>query len=176
MKKDGCVHCENLGKEVYSVASVPGRIEEDEERPLAGRAGQIHDKTLSLLRYKGGRLKREMVSITNAWPKPIYYARDKRTEATLKEISQLWNLERLNKEISNACVVVICWGAKALYAIRLVKKLFNRDFVIVEAEHPSLSHLNRSYKSLADTAEKRALDRICQFARKVKKNAKGLLS
>lgn len=175
-KKNGCAHCENLGKKVYSVASVPGRIEEKEGRPLAGQAGKIHDKVLSFFCYKGRRLRREMVSITNAWPKPIYYAQDKRTEATLQEISQLWNLERLNKEISNACAVVICWGAKALYAVRLVKSRFNRSFAIVEAEHPSLSHLNRCYKSAADTAEKRTEDRVRQFAEKVKKNVKGLLS
>lgn len=171
------VHNENLGEEIYSMASVPGRVELTMGRPLAGQAGNCHDRAIAQMSYAGQTLKRGVnISIVNSWPTPIFMKQDGRTEASLSEISQQWNLERLNEEISENCKVVIAWGKNAIYAANLVKTTFKRTFEIVEAEHPSFSNLNRNYKSNESSAQKRSADRIRQLADKIKANSNGILN
>ena len=168
------VYSENLGKEVVCLGSVPGQCEAQAGRPFSGQSGKNVDIVLSNINYKGEPLSRAKVSIDNSWDSPLWMAKHGRTEATLKEVCCESNLSRLNNEIGKNTKVVIAFGDNAYAAAEALKAKYNLKFTIIKTDHPSMAHINRTYKSLKATEQERNLDRLRQMADSIKSASNGI--
>lgn len=169
-------YCENLGNEVVCLGSVPGQQEALAGRPFIGQSGKNLETILSNLKYKGETLSRNKVSIDNSWDSPLWMSKHGKTEASLEEICSEGNLARLNKEIGKNTKIVIAFGDNAYTAATSLKAKYNLNYAIIKTDHPSMSHINRTYKSVKVTPEERNLDRLMQMSNEIKKNSNGLFS
>ena len=170
------VYSENLGKEVACLGSVPGQCEAQAGRPFSGQSGKNLEAILSNINYKGEPLSRAKVSIDNSWDRPLWMAKHGVTEATLKQVCSESNLSRLYNDIGKKTKVVIAFGDNAYAAAVELKKKYNLKFTIIKADHPSLAHINRTYKSAKATEQERNIDRLRQMADSIKKSSNGLFT
>ena len=170
------VYSENLRKEVVCLGSVPGQHEAQAGRPFSGQSGKNLEVILSNLNYNGKPLSRAKVSIDNSWDSPLWMGEHGVTEATLKQVCSDSNLSRLNNEIGKNTKIVIAFGDNAYAAAEALKAKYNLKFAIIKTDHPSMAHINRTYKSLKATEQERNLDRLSQMADNIKKSSGGLLT
>ncbi len=139
--------------DVVYVFSCPGRIEQEQERPVGGMTGKNLDRVIKILNEECGQSLplRVGASINNAWPKPEFRSGDGatgRSQATLAEIRDPTNLQRLKRELSGYSLIV-CFGKRAHYAVR---KLFEEQdlgpgVAVANARHLGLSSLNQLRKT-----------------------------
>lgn len=122
------------------VFSCPGRIEEEAKAPVSGITGKNLDLLLEKLNEELkeiGCFKRENINITNATDKVEFKARTNRTEATVQEVLDKENLNRLYKEIKDTTKLIVCSGKNANLA---VDKIFetHKD---INAKKISIGHI-----------------------------------
>jgi hypothetical protein len=109
----------NIGKKDNEVAflfSCPGQMEEDLKKPVACQTGVNLNILLSFLNSKQANvfkyINRYEYRITNSWNQVEFKERTNRTEATLKEIKDKDNIERIKKELVGINVLIL-FGEKA---------------------------------------------------------------
>lgn len=122
------------------VFSCPGRIEEKAKEPASGRTGKNLDLLLEELNKELkeiGCFKRENISITNATHKVEFKARTHRTEATVKEVLDKKNLNRLYKEIKNTTKLIVCSGRNANLAVDKIFEIYDD----INAKKISIGHI-----------------------------------
>lgn len=158
--KQCAYYSEGKTNKITLVFSCPGKIEEDKKKPVAGQTGnnldnllnsledrflkEVLDKTIfSKWKEFNEEHKRYFFRITNTTEKPLYYARDKKTEEKHKSEIDL-NLERLKSQVENA-EWIICFGKNAEYAIEeklLKENRLNKNVKILKCLHLTMKNLN----------------------------------
>jgi len=137
---------EGTEKRVACVFSCPGRYEEEAGRPAARMTGKNLDKVLSALNRLMGtdHFVRGRVRITNSWTNVEYDAKTGRSEATFAEIGGEENLRRLADELADIQESVLCFGARAAFAVEEVKKRgWLKDSLHVAVTiHPGMRGIN----------------------------------
>lgn len=145
--------------QIAFVFSCPGREEELANHVCAGITGRNLNELLWYLNGKRSDVfqhsVKERYTITNASDRVHYPALTDDSEASLTEIMQPNNLERLRADLSYSNIV-ICMGNKALLAV----KATGTNKKIIMGEHLSFSNLNRHIPSDKGTSAERSKDRI----------------
>lgn len=139
--------------EIAIVLSCPGQDEEHAEPqgPAKGHTGTNLNTVLSILRdtFNKSGFSRAEVMVTNSWDQVEYPEKTKRSEATLQEVLDISNLDRLASEIGNISQYVIACGVNAKVAVTMLGyagKLDNRVKIIF-IKHLSSQALNLSIKT-----------------------------
>ena len=132
---------------VAFVFSCPGRHEEDAKRPAAKATGNNLAILLQILNESNTfefTLKREKVTIANAWDKVEYRSATQRSEATTEEVLQAENINRLANELAHVSEYIICCGEKAKIAVCAANstKLINENCKLIFINHIGNSGLN----------------------------------
>lgn len=108
-------------QEVGFVFSCPGRVEMQAcpPGPAKGATGENLIDLCRILRcdYFLPMFSREQVWITNAWDQVEYEGRTRRSEASVSEILNPCNLHRLQSELVNIRLAVVCCGERAALAV-----------------------------------------------------------
>ena len=145
------------------VLSAPGRREEKEGRPAAGRTGTTMNMGLKTFHRAEPSIFPSSTfddyTCLNAWDRVEYMALTKRTEATDEEISHADNTCRVARILRDMDVVVAL-GVKAQLVVRRAWS----TGTLFTGDHPSLQRLNRIYRSDAATRTARREDRTSQWA------------
>ena len=143
----------NIGKEdndVVFLFSCPGQMEEDLKRPVACQTGINLNILLKILNEKNKNVfqytNRYDYRITNTWDKVEYQAKTNRTEATLKDIKESQNLERLKKEIKDKKILIL-FGKNA----KNIQNFLNFNGIIIESRHLSFQSINQIKKDIHGT-------------------------
>ena len=129
------------------VFSCPGRLEECEGKPAAGKTGDNLELFLDIIRTKLKRrdFARGKITITNASDKIYYKKENGRTEASNDEIFSSRNRNRLLKETEDTKEIIVCCGRKASLAIEKIKGsllLKHPAIKIIEIRHLGYQSLN----------------------------------
>lgn len=146
----------------------PGRLEEENNRPLAGASGENVRYALPFLRERIGACvfpseNLDDYSIINVWPYLEYPDRTQRTEPTCAEVTQGGNLDILRRVIGNFGIrTVICLGDKSILACRHLN-----DVVRYCGPHPSNQRLNTTFRSNCNTPLERRQHRTQQWAESI---------
>jgi hypothetical protein len=102
------------------VFSCPGQKEEQLGHPCAGATGRNLDLALPKLHAQNPvrfvSPFRSAYVLTNSWPAVEYPAKTGRSEATMTEILDNRNLDRLENELRGIATILIC-GQKARHAV-----------------------------------------------------------
>jgi len=122
-------------------------MEEDLSKPVACQTGinlnillkLLHGMNKSIFKY----INRYDYRITNTWDKVEYQAKTGRTEATLKNIKESQNLERLERELKDKKILIL-FGENA----KKIKILLNFNGIIIESRHLSFQSLNKIDKDI----------------------------
>ena len=155
MKEDNLTNSThlNIGKEDSNVVflfSCPGQMEEDLKKPVACQTGINLNMLLKILNEQNKDIfpytNRYDYRITNTWDKVEYQAKTGRTEATLKDIKESQNLERLEQELKDKKTLIL-FGKNA----KNIKNLLNFNGIIIESRHLSFQSINQINKDIHGT-------------------------
>ncbi|MEX3624911.1 uracil-DNA glycosylase family protein [Viridibacillus arvi] len=138
-----CHFAKGLKNDITFVFSCPGKEEEEQNRPAAGKTGRNLEYILEELN-NSSKLDwtRENITITNSWSQVEYKGLNGRTEATLDEILETKNLKRLYKEVKDTEELIICSGDNAKFAINEISNTNSLKAKVVNIPHFSLKKLN----------------------------------
>lgn len=133
-------------KKVALIFSAPGKFEDDNKRPVAGKTGE-NLKAL-LIKLQENNLFKEYkciydFTITNSVTTVEFINKTQRTQATNKEICINENLKRLANELNEISDYIICFGEKAKYAVKQIKSCLNENVKIINTRHLSPRAFNR---------------------------------
>lgn len=144
----GCYYNHGLSNEIAFVFSVPGKLELYNGRPVAGQTGVLLEELMDILYNKEKDLFREIdferktkrydYRITNAYPYPLYMAKDNRTQAIDKEIMKKENIDRLLEELKDIEKYIFVFGKKACKAIQEVKNRKKNGSKVFKERHPKI--------------------------------------
>ncbi|MFA7445478.1 MAG: hypothetical protein WCY89_05985 [Flavobacteriaceae bacterium] len=128
------------------VFSCPGKEEQDNNKPVAGKTGCNLELLLKELK------KRDFITedfkdrydfrITNSHNEVHYKALNNRTEPLNSKIKEEDNLQRLLKELKET-EIIICFGEKSKYAVHQIKGNLNEKTKILYSRHLGLMSLNQ---------------------------------
>jgi len=139
--------------EIVIVLSCPGQIEElaIPQGPAKGQTGTNLNAVLSILRdtFNQSGFSRAEVMVTNSWDQVEYHEKTKRSEATLQEVLDISNLDRLASEIGNISKYVIACGVNAKVAVMMLDYAgkLGGCVKIIFIKHLSSQALNLSIKT-----------------------------
>ncbi|MEV3816263.1 hypothetical protein RI537_09055 [Aeromonas salmonicida] len=106
------------------VFSCPGRMEKNAKKPAAGKTGENLNYLLSKLEtaYSLTDFKRGKITIANAWNNVEFKGEGGtgRSEATLSEVINIANLDRLGKELQCITDYIVCGGVNAEKAVSIL--------------------------------------------------------
>ncbi|MCF8298768.1 MAG: hypothetical protein K9J13_14565 [Saprospiraceae bacterium] len=129
--------------DIAFVFSVPGQEEEKNGKPVSGITGDNLDRLLKLLEIEYSN-KYEF-RITNSYDKPLYKAKDGKTEASVEIIQEPKNIERLFKELTDIEKYIIFFGDKSMSASIYLTSL-KAKFVF--CKHLGLQSINQIDRDL----------------------------
>lgn len=157
------------------VFSCPGKEEQDNNKPVAGKTGCNLELLLKELKkrdfIKEDFRDRYDFIITNSHNEVHYKALNNRTEPLNSKIKEESNLSRLKKELKDA-EIIICFGKKSKYALHQIKDKLDEEAKILYSRHLGLMSLNqiKLEKGITNRTEERikilAKDLIKQFQSK----------
>lgn len=146
-------------KDVALIFSCPGRHEKDQGHPIAGATGKNFDGVLNYLKLHGKFKNQKLRSdfrITNAFDGIEYLGSTNRTQASNKEIRNEKNLDRLANELNDIDDVIIFFGKKAEYALKLLIRSDKHKSILEGKTLIITRHLSpRSFNFLAKKQEDR---------------------
>ena len=149
------VHLERgTQKDIAFVFSCPGKKEKKKGAPAKGPTGTNLEDLLEMMTDKYGLpgFTRGEVWITNAWDKVEFKYKtstgDKagRNEASLREIFQDDNLDRLEAELRCIEKLIVCCGDRAISAVNCLKRSGKLKAHIARLIHLGNQALNKSIK------------------------------
>ena len=154
---------------VAFVFSCPGRKEKECKHVCAGTTGDnlqiLIEELYTIIPEKFPSSNKDDYYITNASDKVHYKKLTGDTEATIDEIKEPQNLNRLKEELDN-CDIIVCMGNKASAAVSMIQT----HAQVIQGTHLSNSNLNRHFESKKTTACERKMDRIKQVGDLIIKN------
>lgn len=113
-----------LESKIAFVLSCPGKMEKKNNKPASGKTGKNLDNLLTKLEndYNLSDFKRKNITIANAWGNVEFKAKDGtgRSEATLSEVINIDNLERLAAQLQDIQSYIICCGVNAEKAVSML--------------------------------------------------------
>jgi hypothetical protein len=134
------------------VLSCPGQEEENSipAGPAKGETGKNLNCILEMLatKYKQNGFTRKEVLITNSWDKIEYPVKTGRSEATINEILDKDNLDRLSSELTHTSKYLLACGNNAIAttkALDYAKKL-DKDLKLIFVNHLGNQALNTGIK------------------------------
>ena len=100
-------------------------------------------------------LCRDEIVVTNAWDKIEYPDKTDRSEATISEILDPRNLDRLAAEVEGISKFILCFGDNAIATIQCLSYagIVNANVKIANFVHLGNQALNSSIKFATDGAE-----------------------
>lgn len=136
--------------DIIFVFSCPGKYEEKSKEPASGQTGKNLNMLLEILDKEligVTSFKRNDINITNSTTNVEFKARTNRTEATINEVLEEKNLNRLYNEIKNIKKLIICAGKNANLAVD--KILEKKSDIIADKvciEHIGMQSINSKIK------------------------------
>lgn len=130
------------------ILSCPSQDEDQSipQSPAMGKTGDNLKQLLTLLapNLQGISLTRDDITIANSWDKVEYEAKTGRSEATLVEILDAKNLDRLYSQVKDTKSVILACGKNAKIAILALRyaKDFNPDIKFAFIQHLGNRGLN----------------------------------
>ncbi len=100
--------------DIAFVFSVPGQEEEKNNIPVSGQTGKNLDTLLKFLKINP--IDKYEYRITNSYDKVLYKAKHGKTEASVEDIQESKNIERLIEELKDIEKYIIFFGDKAMSA------------------------------------------------------------
>ena len=135
---------------VAFVFSVPGKKEQDANRPISGATGVNLSYALEVLNEQAPELfksqDRYCYRITNAYSKPTYRSKDKITEQGFKEITAEDNVKRVICDLAECEIVVLC-GRRAQMLASQIEMAGN--YLVIPMWHTSSQALLGKYNNEA---------------------------
>ncbi len=125
------------------VFSCPGAEECCVGMPVAGQTGKNLDNFMKRVPAFRDFNSRYDIRITNAWDRVESRGLTGRTEAKKGEIKAPSNLSRLALELQDITRVIICFGRKAEYAVKLIEGHLHRHPQVLYNCHLGFQSLNR---------------------------------
>ncbi|MBL0562682.1 hypothetical protein [Aeromonas hydrophila] len=126
--------------------SCPGSKELKSNKPCAGATGSNLDKLLDILRTMNPQITtpktRSDLYINNAWPLVEYKSATGRTEASIIELNQKWNIVRLCDELAHV-QKIIAFGNNAQHVVDKIK-LCKPHLITAASIHISMTSINTS--------------------------------
>ena len=140
--------CKGKHTNIALVFSAPGRVEEENGKPVSGMTGKNLRAVLTLLRDKNELFKKYNdlyeFRITNAVSTVEYNSKTGRSEAGTTEIKDVKNIQRLEQELKDIKDYIIFFGNKAQLAIKEIDlNNLQQDVKIITSRHLSPLSLNR---------------------------------
>lgn len=135
---------------IVVILSSPGKAEFEQNKPAAGQTGENLRLLLEYLKCKtnNSEFHRDKISITNAWPHPLWKWKDKKTEeVNPSKLFTKENISRLEKDIGSA-ELVLCCGVIASKTVKNI--LFRLQPTIIEICHLGNQSINIRYPITRD--------------------------
>lgn len=136
----------NATNKIAFILSAPGKIEGETGRPASGKTGDNLNAILEILNKKKPlifeSIDRYQYVITNTTNEVIHSSKESgRTEDSNTNITEKNNIVRIQSEIENCSIIILC-GKKAEL---LTEYLY--DKILVKSPHPGNKGLRNKYKN-----------------------------
>lgn len=143
--------------------SCPGLKELNSNKPCAGATGSNLDKILDILRTMNPQITtpktRNDLYINNAWPLVEYKKITGRTEASISDLNQNWNIVRLRDELAHV-KKIIAFGNNAKHVVNIIKS-YNPHLITAGSIHISMTSINTS---ITHDINNKVISRGCKHA------------
>lgn len=177
------VHYESGSKnEIAVVLSCPGQAEEQAipQGPAKGQTGKNLATLLDILSQQKefSSLTRDEIVVTNSWDKIEYPDKTDRSEATISEILDPRNLDRLAAEVEGISKFILCFGDNAIATIQCLSYAgkVNANVKIVNFVHLGNQALNSSIKYAIDGTEIKCYSKASEKPKDEKRSLKKIES
>lgn len=144
---------EGKNNSVAFVFSAPGQKEEKNNKPISGQTGKNLETILKILKKSNieefsSYKNRYDFRITNSFTDVLFLSKNNRTEATIKEIKEPKNIERLRSELIDITKYIFFFGLKPQSIAYLLSDLKARFIFAPHLGFQSINQIDRDVENI----------------------------